>query len=152
MEEERARAELKRGLKMQQGNIDEYVAKFECLIWEAGYDRDTPLTIEIFTNGLPNALYEVVYTRDDPQTYERWKSAFLEQQKQYIHIQARKRLDGYRPPNPRQQNFNQRKPQDPNAMDTSPERTRARLAGLEDGLFTNHPNPPPYKPHGGFLQ
>ena len=137
---------------MQQGNIDEYVAKFERLIREAGYDRDTPLTIELFTNGLPNALYETVYTMDDPQTYERWKSAVLERQKQYIHIQARKRLDGYKPANPRPQNFTPRKPQDPNAMDTSPGRTRARLAGSEDGLFSNHPGPPPYKPRGGFLQ
>jgi hypothetical protein len=154
MEQERARAELKKGLKMQQGNIDEYVAKFERLIREAGYDRDTPLTIELFTNGLPNGLYEAVYTMDDPQTYERWKSAVLDRQKQYIHIQARKRLDGYRPPNPRQQqqNTNQRRTQDPNAMDTSPGRTRARLAGSEDGMFANHPNPPPYKPRGGFLQ
>ena len=60
LERERAQAELKRGIKMKDGDIDAYVANFEQLAWKAGYCLDTPQTIDIFTDELPQELYAKV--------------------------------------------------------------------------------------------
>jgi hypothetical protein len=69
--------------------------------------------------------------------YEDWQQAAIEQQKLYTHM--KNRADRFktrpRPPpvNARPWNYNM-PPCDPNAMDTSPGRTRARLAEAEDFL------------------
>ena len=57
LERERAQVELKRGIKMKDGDIDMYMANFEQLARKAGYRLDTPQTINIFTDGLPQELY-----------------------------------------------------------------------------------------------
>ena len=74
---ERAQAELKRGIKMKDGDIDMYVANFEQLARKAGYRLDTPQTIDIFTDGLPQELYAKVYQFDEPRNYEEWKNTMI---------------------------------------------------------------------------
>ena len=88
MSQERAQAELKKGVKMEKQNLDEYVAKFERLVRHAGYDLDNLQTIDLFTAGLPNQLYQKIYDLDDPQTYDQWKTHALERQRRWIHAQA----------------------------------------------------------------
>ena len=77
LERERVQAELKRGIKMKDGDLDAYIANFEQLAQKAGYHLDTPQTIDIFTDGLPQELYAKVYQFDEPRNYEEWKNAMI---------------------------------------------------------------------------
>ena len=62
---------------MKDGDIDAYVANFEQLTRKAGYHLDTPQTIDIFTDGLPQELYAKVYQFDKLRNYEEWKNATI---------------------------------------------------------------------------
>ena len=62
---------------MKDGDIDTYVANFEQLARKAGYRLDTPQTINIFTDGLPQELYAKVYQFDELRNYEEWKNATI---------------------------------------------------------------------------
>ena len=128
---------------MKDGDIDTYVANFEQLARKAGYCLDTPQTIDIFTDGLPQELYAKVYQFDEPRNYEEWKNATIRRQEQYIHMKAK--LDLHRPKNQLLRFPQQRGGwmptrnlvphfQDPNAMDTSADQTQARLANAENVL------------------
>ena len=72
LEGEQAKAILWGGIHMKEGDIDAYIAQFDALVAQAGYDLDDPQTIEKFTNRLPTALWETIYTMDDPTTYKEW--------------------------------------------------------------------------------
>ena len=133
LEQEHAQAILKRGIKMQGENMDDYIARFEHLAHQARYHLDNPQTLDLFTQGLPDVLYMKIYELDDPQDYEQWKQCALDRQQQFIHVKAH--LNHYKPnpvprmssnwgprPNLGQPHFNMR---DPNTMDTSPGRVHA---------------------------
>ncbi|KAI9436903.1 hypothetical protein H4582DRAFT_2077903 [Lactarius indigo] len=75
MEQEQAQYELKKGVKMIGGNLDEYCTQFEQLIRRAQYRLDDPQTLDLFASGLPKDLYEKVYTLDNPRNYREWKEA-----------------------------------------------------------------------------
>ena len=77
LEGERAKAILRGGVHMKEGDIDTYVAQFDALVAQAGYDLDNPQTIEKFMNGLPTTLWETIYTMDDLTTYEEWRAAAM---------------------------------------------------------------------------
>ena len=62
---------------MKEGDIDVYVAQFDTLVAQAGYNLDNPQTIEKFTNGLLTALWETIHTMDDPTTYKEWWAAAM---------------------------------------------------------------------------
>jgi hypothetical protein len=128
--QEKARAELDKGFKMEKGDIDAYIAKFEQVVRQAGLDIDQPLVVKKFAKGLPKAMYEFIYTHKKPQTYEQWRQEAFNAQRTFIHLQNN--IDKYRSNNPRPQQRNWRVNADLNAMDTSPGRTRARLTGAEE--------------------
>src|SRR6266702_1204479 len=73
MEKEDAQAQLRRGIKMKEGDIDAYVAQFEELARMAGYRLDEPQTIDTFTVGLPLNLYLKTFKLDQPRTYQQWR-------------------------------------------------------------------------------
>jgi hypothetical protein len=85
-------------------------------------------------------MYEyILRTLPQPATYEQWRSAAIDQQRVYVHM--RNRADCFKTKKPapttnwRPFNSQWRNPQrDPNAMDTSPGRTRAQVAEAEDFL------------------
>src|SRR5258708_31406477 len=83
---------------MKDGDIDAYITNFEQLAQKAGYQLDTPQTINLFTDGLPQELYEKVYHFNKPCNYEEWKNATMHRQEQYIHMKAK--LDLHHPKNP----------------------------------------------------
>jgi hypothetical protein len=87
--QEKARAELKRGFKMEKGNINAYIAKFEQVIRLAGLDVDQPLVVNKFARGLPCEMYDFIYTHKDPQTYEQWQNEAFKAQKRYVHLKNR---------------------------------------------------------------
>jgi hypothetical protein len=140
MEQEDAQAALAKGLQLDKGDLDKLITEFEQLVRHARYDVNQDLVLRIFTSALPNAMYEyILRTLPQPATYEQWRSAAIDQQRVYVHM--RNRTDRFKtkklPPTTTWRPFgNQWKnPQrDPNAMDTSPGRTRARVAEAEDFL------------------
>jgi hypothetical protein len=140
MEQEDAQAALAKGLQLEKGDLDKLITEFEQLVRHAGYDINQDLVLRIFTSALPNTMYEyILRTLPQPATYEQWQSAAIDQQKVYVHM--RNRADRFKtkklPPITTWRPFgNQwRNPaKDPNAMDTSPGRTRARVAEAEDFL------------------
>jgi hypothetical protein len=140
MEQEDAQAALAKGLQLDKGDLDKLITEFEQLVRHAGYDINQDLVLRIFTSALPNTMYEyILRTLPQPATYEQWRSAAIDQQKVYVHM--RNRADRFKtkklPPITTWRPFgNQwRTPaNNPNAMDTSPGRTRARVAEAEDFL------------------
>jgi hypothetical protein len=140
MEQEDAQAALAKGLQLEKGDLDKLITEFEQLVRHAGYDINQDLVLRIFTSALPNTMYEyILRTLPQPASYEQWRSAAIDQQKVYVHM--RNRADRFKtkklPPITTWRPFgNQwRNPaKDPNAMDTSPGRTRARVAEAEDFL------------------
>jgi hypothetical protein len=140
MEQEDAQAALAKGLQLEKGDLDKLVTEFEQLVRHAGYDINQDLVLRIFTSALPNTMYEyILRTLPQPATYEQWRTAAIEQQRVYVHM--KNRADRFKtkkmPPITTWRPFNNqwRNPQrDQNAMDTSPGRTRARVAEAEDFL------------------
>ncbi|KAH9011403.1 hypothetical protein EDB85DRAFT_2228842 [Lactarius pseudohatsudake] len=169
MEKEQAQAELRKGVHMKDGDIDSYVATFERLARQADYNLDAPQTIDLFTAGLPKGLFTKVYEQYEPTTFEAWKQAAMKKQQQYLHLQARlnsikpsvpkttSRPSTWGPPQSGWAPRNLPHQQNPNAMDTSADRTRARgvetegtqgrLAGAE--FILGNQQRPPYPPRGG---
>ena len=72
LEKERVQMQSRQGIKMHNGNRDEYVAKFDPLVDQAGYQADDPQMLEKFINGLPTSLYKTIYQLDDLHTYKGW--------------------------------------------------------------------------------
>ena len=56
LQEEKARANIMKGLKMNPEDPDGYIAKFEEMVRHAGYNINDPLTIGHYTKGLPTGL------------------------------------------------------------------------------------------------
>jgi hypothetical protein len=140
MEQEDAQAALAKGLQLEKGDLDKLITEFEQLVRHAGYDINQDLVLRIFTSALPNTMYEYILRNlPQPATYEQWRSAAIDQQKVYVHM--RNRADRFKtkklPPITTWRPFGNQwrnPPKDPNAMDTSPGRTRARVAEAEDFL------------------
>jgi hypothetical protein len=140
MEQEDAQAALAKGLQLDKGDLDKLITEFEQLVRHAGYDVNQDLVLRIFTSALPNTMYEyILRTLPQPATYEQWRAAAIDQQRVYVHM--RNRADRFKTKKPAPTNtwrpFNSQwrnPPRDKNAMDTSPGRTRARVAEAEDFL------------------
>jgi len=94
LKEEKAQTELRKGIRMERGDIDAYVAKFEQLVRYAGYNIDQPMVLDLCANGLPNKLQETIYLHDNPVDYEDWKRAAIKRQGQYLHL--RNKIDQYK--------------------------------------------------------
>jgi hypothetical protein len=140
MEQEDAQAALAKGLQLERGDLDKLITEFEQLVRHAGYDINQDLVLRIFTSALPNTMYEyILRTLPQPATYEQWRSAAIDQQRVYVHM--KNRADRFKtkklPPITTWRPFGNQwrtPPGNPNAMDTSPGRTRARVAEAEDFL------------------
>jgi hypothetical protein len=141
MEQEDAQATLAKGLQLERSDLDKLITEFEQLVRQAGYDINQDLVLQIFTSALPNTMYEYILRNiPQPTTYEQWRAAAIDQQRVYVHM--RNRADRFKTkpkptPNNNWKPFNNqwRNPQrDPNTMDTSPGRMRARAAEAEDFL------------------
>ena len=146
--QEKAKALLRQGFKMERGDIDGYIAKFEQAVRQAGLDVRERLVVDKFADGLPNEMYEYIYDKYNPHTYEQWRAAAIERQKKWIHIKGR--LNAFKTTStPRTGNTGwqgvQAAPRNPYAMDTSPGRTRARIAEVEDASPGGNQNPNKFK-------
>jgi len=103
-------------LKMQPGQLDEYILTFERLAGIAGWDKDAPGTIEFFKKGLPLGLYQACLMRETiPKNMADWqKTARTETQRFKLILIG----PGAKSSGPTQNmGHNRPKAQDPNAMD-----------------------------------
>jgi hypothetical protein len=145
LEQEKAQAELGRGLRMQNGDLDGLIMRFEQLVCHANYDINQPLVLCIFTDALPHTMYEYIFKNIQPRDYEGWQEASIQQQKVFVHM--KNRLEHFNPRKVATTRFNAWENNtsnnanrwcrpnilnlpDPNAMDLSP--GRACLAQAED--------------------
>jgi hypothetical protein len=76
-EQERAENTLQRGIRMQGEDLDAYIAKYEGLVLEAGFNLRDRLCLKMFTDGLPHDLYRDILQLDNPRNYDKWKDATL---------------------------------------------------------------------------
>jgi hypothetical protein len=88
LEQEKAQAELGRGLRMQNGDLDGLITRFEQLVCHTNYDVNQPLVLRIFTDALPHAMYEYIFKNIQPQDYEGWHEASIQQQKVFVHMKS----------------------------------------------------------------
>ena len=89
LEQEKAKALLRRGFKMEGSDLDAYISKFEQTVRHTGLNHDDPLVLDKFTDGLPTKMYEDIYTHKQPRTYEQWRHEAINQQKAFVHLKAR---------------------------------------------------------------
>ena len=139
--QECALAELKARIKMKGEELDNYISHFEALVHHAGLAINDQLVVDIFTAGLPYNMYKELYNIQPPLImYEDWRTAAIEQQKQFIHLKGqqegfKQQLEKFKvprnTPQPRRAPFGAPKYE---PMDTSPGRTRAQLAEAKDFL------------------
>ncbi|KAH9180815.1 hypothetical protein EDB89DRAFT_68266 [Lactarius sanguifluus] len=78
----RAKADLEK-LKMEDGNVDEYIGTFTNLADLAQLSLDSPLTMEIFRGGLPRPHVQkcLLSANDWPNTFEEWCASARRYQK-----------------------------------------------------------------------
>jgi hypothetical protein len=127
LKKEQVQTKLRQGIRMKDGNIDQYVATFDTLVAQAGYEADDAQTLEKFISGLPASLYETIYQLDDPKNYEDWRWAAIKKQEKWLHMQSikqgRRTLESFKQASGSRNNnlaqFLAPPSQDPNAMDTS---------------------------------
>ena len=163
LEKERAQMQLRQGFKMKDGNIDEYISKFDLLVDQAGYRADDPQMLEKFINGLPASLYETIYQLDDPKTYKGWRQAAVKRQEKWLHMQSIKQgrniLERFRSgatkPNNLGKFFVPPRPPipDANTMDTSARsRTQGQLTLADDEPPPGYQQDqkPPFPPRDGY--
>jgi hypothetical protein len=89
MEQENAQAKLTAGLKLERGDLDALITKFEQLVRHAGYNINQELVLHIFTSALPDAMYAHIMQGPKPQNYEDWRHTAIEQQKLFTHMKNR---------------------------------------------------------------
>ena len=59
---------------MYKSDIDSYIATFENLVREAGYNRNAKGTVHLFAQGLrPNLLNTLLYLPVIPETMDKWQ-------------------------------------------------------------------------------
>ena len=80
LQQEKARLTLHQGIKMQGQDLDNYIAKFEELVWHDQYDINGLQTNDMFTRALPTTLYETIYQHNNPRTFKQWRTAALKRQ------------------------------------------------------------------------
>ena len=132
---QKAKAEF-RTIKMERGELDTYIAKFERLARLAGYSLQDQMVLDRFGSGLNPGLYASIINNIDPRTWLDWTRAAMKYQQKYLLIRSalgmktgnttQKSRKKPQTPEKWKAAWNSRKGSDPDAMDTTPVRTRAR--------------------------
>ena len=68
---QKAKAEF-RTIKMEKGELDTYVSKFERLARLAGYNLQDQMVLDRFRSGLNSGLYMAIINNEDPRTWTDW--------------------------------------------------------------------------------
>jgi hypothetical protein len=127
-------------LKMKDGDVDGYTARFEQLCRLGNYNINDKAVIDMYRRGLYPKLQVNVIQNERPFTYQEWVRGAQRQQQIYLQVRSilGERPNQGKPPNNQNQNRTQEQwrnafsrnsnnqHKDPNATDTSADRIRAR--------------------------
>ena len=132
---QKAKAEFQ-SLKMKRGEHDTYISKFESLARMAGYNLQDQMVLDRFGSGLNPGLFTAIINNTSPHTWLDWTRVAQKYQQKYLLIhsalgmkvgnsdsKARKK-----PQTPEQWKaaWNNKRSNNPDAMDTTPGRARVR--------------------------
>ena len=132
---QKAKAEFQT-IKMEGGDLDTYIARFERLARIASYDLHNQMVLDRFGSGLTSGLYiAIVNSPNEPRNWTEWTRAAQKYQQKYLLIRSSLGMRNPKDskPHKKPQTLKQwkaawKKPtsRDPDAMDTTPGRARVR--------------------------
>ena len=123
-------------IKMEGGDLNAYVAKFERLARLAGYNLQNQLVLNKIGSGLTTGLYiAIVNSAEEPWNWTEWVQADQKSQQKYLFIRASLGMKG--PRDPKQQKkpqtaeqlkaaWKNKGPRNADAMGTRPDHIQAR--------------------------
>ena len=127
---------------MERGELDTYIAKFKRLARLAGYSLQDQMVLDRFGSGLNPGLYASIINNTEPCTWLDWTRATMKYQQKYLLIRS---ALGMKPGNTMQKSckkpqtpeqwkaaWNNKKGGDPDAMDTTPGRVKARKIDADE--------------------
>ena len=131
-------------LKMERGDIDKYVADFKHVVRMGEYNIDETMVCQKFFQGLPKGLQGSMINFEPIDRFTHfsdWVEAAIRQHKKYQRWQnvfGGTKSQPQKPfrQKPTRQQWQQKFAKDPNAMDLTPGRTRARAALTEEEQVT----------------
>ena len=82
---QKAKAEF-RTLKMERGELDMYIAKFERLARMAGYNLQDQMVLDRFGSGLNPGLFTTIINNTDPRNWLDWTRTAQKYQQTYLLI------------------------------------------------------------------
>ena len=123
---QKAKAEF-RSLKMERGELDTYISKFERLARMAGYNLQDQMVLDRFGSGLNPGLFTAIINNTDPHTWLDWTRAAQKYQQKYLLIRSALNMKNpdskprKKPQTPEQWKaaWNNNKNSNPDAMDTT---------------------------------
>ena len=129
-------------IKMERGELDMYVAKFERLARLASYNLQDQMVLDQFGSGLNPGLYTSIINNANPHTWTNWTRAAQEFQQKYLLIRSalgmttgnpdsksRKKLQT---PEQWKAAWNNKRGNNSDAMDTTPGCTRVRRIDADE--------------------
>jgi hypothetical protein len=135
MSHERAENELNH-LRMEGGNLDIYSAEFKRLARLAEYNLDKRLVGRKYFDGLPEGLRRAIVKDENMGlliSVADYEDVAIRYHHKFLQVQAFFDKSG-KSKRPTRQQWQQRFVKDPNAMDLTPGRTRARAALTDDEM------------------
>ena len=84
---QKAKAEF-HSLKMERGELDAYIAKFERLARLASYNLHDQMVLDRFSSGLNPGLFTAIINNTDPHTWLDWTRAAQKYQQKYLLIRS----------------------------------------------------------------
>ena len=75
-------------IKMDKGELDTYIAKFERLARLAGYDLQDQMVLDRFGSRLNPGLYMAIINNEEPRTWTEWVRAAQKYQQKYLLIRS----------------------------------------------------------------
>ena len=84
---QKAKAEF-RSLKMERGELDTYISKFERLARMAGYNLQDQMVLDWFGSGLNPGLFTSIINNTDPHTWLEWTRVAQKYQQKYLLIRS----------------------------------------------------------------
>ena len=131
-------------LKMERGELDTYIAKFERLARMAGYNLQDQMVLDRFGTGLNPGLFTAIINNTDPCTWLDWTRAVQKYQQKYMLIHSALGLKignsdsktRKKPQTPEQWKaaWNNKRNTNPNAMDITTGCARARRINADERM------------------
>ena len=138
---QKAKAEF-RTIKMERGELDTYIAKFERLARLAGYNLQDQMVLDRFGSGLNAGLYTSIINNTNPHTWLNWTRTAQKYQQKYLLIRSALGMktgnsntkSRKKPQTPEQWKsaWNNNRSSNPDAMDTTPGHARARRIDADE--------------------